>query len=236
MNIQERLFSLSEKEYKNFTSKLIPSLEADTIIGVRIPKIRALAKEIKGTPEAEEFLLNLPHSFFEENCLHAYLVEQEKDFEKCLELTEKFLPYIDNWSVCDTFSPKVFKKNSDKLYVRILVWLKSDETFTVRFAVDTLMRYYLDDAFSVEHLELLSQIETNKYYIKMAIAWYFATALAKKYDETLPYITEKRLDDQTHNKAIQKAIESRRIDNAKKDFLRTLKIKSFQTNEKYPSE
>lgn len=225
MNIQERLFALSENEYQKFTSKLIPGLEADAIIGVRIPKIRALAKELKGTPESKEFLSNLPHSFFEENCLHAYLTEQEKDFERCLELTEKFLPYIDNWSVCDTFSPKVFKKNLDKLYERILVWLKSDETYTVRFAVDMLMRYYLDDAFSADHLALLAQIKTDEYYIKMAIAWYFATALAKQYNETLPYITEKRLDAWTHNKAIQKAIESRRIDDEKKDHLRSLKIK-----------
>ena len=225
MNIQERLFALSENEYQKFTSKLIPSLEADTIIGVRIPKIRELAKELKGTKEAEAFLSNLPHSFFEENCLHAYLTEQVRDFEKCLELTEKFLPYIDNWSVCDTFSPKIFKKNLDKLYERILVWLKSDKTYTVRFAVDMLMRYYLDDTFSAEHLTRLSQIKTDEYYIKMAIAWYFATALAKKYNEVLPYIAEKRLDDWTHNKAIQKAIESRRIDDETKDYLKSLKIK-----------
>ena len=151
MNIQESLFALSETEYQKFTSKLIPGLEAKSIIGVRIPKIRGLAKKLKGTAEAEEFLSNLPHNFFEENCLHAYLVEQEKDFEKCLELTENFLPYIDNWSVCDTFSPKIFKKNLDKLYERILVWLKSDEIYTVRFEVDMLMRYYLDDSFSREH-------------------------------------------------------------------------------------
>lgn len=224
-NIQKELFSMQDLGYKEFHSRLIPNINPDTIIGVRTPELRKYARSFARQPEAEEFLNTLPHKYYEENNLHAFLVETIKDYDKALFETERFLPFIDNWATCDMFLPKVFKKHTDTLIFKIKEWLKSSHTYTVRYGTGLLMSLYLDEHFSNEYLELVSAVRSDEYYINMMLAWYFATALAKQYDAAIPYIEEKKLDKWVHNKAIQKAIESRRIDNETKLYLRGLKIK-----------
>lgn len=224
-DIRQRLFEFQDFKYKEFSVKLIPSVRPETVIGVRTPNLRKLAKEYSGRPEAEEFLKNLPHAYLEENSLHGYLIETIRDFKSAITAVEEFLPYIDNWSTCDTMSPKVFKKHLPELYERIKVWLESDRTYTVRFGIGMLLGLYLDGDFCPEMLELVSGIRSDEYYVNMMIAWYFATALAKQYDAALPYILKGRLDRWTHNKAIQKALESHRIGDETKANLRTLKMK-----------
>lgn len=221
--IQKTLFSFSDIKYRDFQSKLIPSIEKERIIGVRTPSLRALAKQIKRSAEAEDFLSALPHFYFEENQLHSFIISDERDFEKCAMLVDDFLPYIDNWATCDQLSPKCFAKQQEKLFPYILKWLRSSHTYTVRFAIVCLMRYFLDGHFDIKQTELVAGIKSDEYYIKMAVAWYFATALAKQYDSVLPFITEKRLDIWTHNKAIQKSRESFRISIVQKEALKKLK-------------
>lgn len=227
MNIEEKLFSMRDADYKNFHKKLVPTVSEDLIIGIRTPNLRKFAKEICGSNEAEEFLNSLPHKYCEENNLHAFLVEQIKDFDLAVEKTEEFLPYIDNWGTCDCFLPKVFKKERDRLIEKIRVWLCSEKTYTVRFAIGLLMSLYLDDFFKEEYMAAVAKIRSDEYYVKMMQAWYFATALAKQYDCAIKYLTEKRLDVWVHNKTIQKATESRRINN--KEDLKTLKINGGKT-------
>ena len=222
--IQEDLFSMQDIKYREFNSKLVPNIDYKTIIGVRTPSIRKYAKDIAGSSNAVIFLNTLPHEFFEENNLHGYLIEQIKDFEKVIYETERFLPYIDNWATCDTFFPPVFKKNTDKLYLYAGKWINSGNTYIVRYGIGILMRLYLDDEFSPEFLALVASLQSTEYYVNMMIAWYFATALAKQYTFTIPYITERRLSAFVHNKTIQKAVESRRISNETKLFLKTLKV------------
>lgn len=222
---QHRLFELQDLKYKAFQCKLMPTVDPDTVIGVRTPVLRKLAKELSKLPEAAKFLAILPHTYYEENNLHGFLIETIKDYDASIAAVEAFLPYIDNWATCDLMSPKVFKKHLPELYEKIKVWLKSDQTYTVRFAIEMLMSFYLDDNFRPEMLELVVGVRSEEYYINMMIAWYFATALAKKYNATLPYFKEHRLESWTHNKAVQKAIESYRISNEAKIYLRTLKIK-----------
>lgn len=222
--IQKRLFSLQDEKYKSFNSKLIPNIPIDSQIGVRIPDIRRLAKEIRNTDEAESFLNTLPHKYFEENNLHGYLIEWINDFDEAMELTEKFLPYIDNWATCDTVSPKVFRKNLPLLYEKIKEWLKSGDTYTIRFGVNMLMKFFLDENFSEEVLKLVCEIESEEYYVNMVRAWFFATAMAKQRKKTLPYLEEKRLDKWTHNKTIQKCIESYRITKEDKQKLKEMKL------------
>lgn len=228
--IQERLFALQDKPYAAFQAKLIPTVLEDTIIGVRTPLLRSYAKEAAKLPEKDAFLSDLPHQYFDENQLHAFLISEEKDFQTCLRELEAFLPYIDNWATCDQLSPKVFKKHLSELEPYIDTWMASGHTYTVRFGVGMLMRYYLDDAFSPKYPEKIARIRSEEYYINMMIAWYFATALAKQYDAVVPYIEEKRLDDWTHNRAIQKAIESYRITPEQKEYLKSLKIKARRTS------
>lgn len=223
--IQKILFSYEDKEYKEFNSKLIPNIDKNVQIGVRIPNIRKIAKEISGSKLAEEFTASLPHQYFEENNLHGYLIEKIKDFDECLQETEKFLPYIDNWATCDTISPKAFKKNLPKIEEKIKEWLSSDNTYTVRFAIGMLMKFFLDDEFKAEHLLWVKEIKSDEYYINMMRAWYFATAMAKKREETFPFFNDKKLDKWTHNKAIQKCVESYRISSDDKKYLKTLKVK-----------
>ncbi len=225
-SILEFLLENKDEKYRAFTAKLIPTIDKNNIIGVRTPVLRKYAKKIKGTDVCSDFMTKLPHRYLEENHLHGFLLETVRDFDKALMLTSSFLPYIDNWATCDTTRPKVFKKHLDALYPHIIKWLHSSHTYTVRYAIGLLLSFYLDDAFSKEHLTLVSMIKSDEYYINMMIAWYFATALAKQYDATIPYINNAVLPVWTHNKTIQKACESFRISDTKKEYLRTLKIKT----------
>lgn len=225
MTIEHKLFSLQDLEYKKFHCALMPTVDPDTVIGVRVPELRKFAKNIKGTTEAENFLLSLPHNYYEENNLHAFLIQQEKDFDQALSLTKDFLPYINNWATCDMFRPAVFKKNPEKLIVEIYKWIKSDKTYTVRFAIGLLLSSYLDENFKPEYLDVVAKINSGEYYINIMAAWYFQTALVKQYDTTLPYITGRRLYPWVHNKTIRKSVESLRISKEIKEFLKTLIVK-----------
>lgn len=219
------LFELEDHGYKEFHSRLMPTVDPDTVIGVRTPELRRLAKKLAKDPEINLFLDTLPHTYYEENNLHGFILETIKDYEACVEAVDTFLPYIDNWATCDMFTPKVFKKHLPELLVKIREWMSSEKTYTVRFGIKMLMNYYLDDAFSPEYLEMVAGVKSDEYYINMMIAWFFATALAKQYEDTVPYLEEKRLERWIHNKTIQKAVESRRIEEQKKIFLKTLKEK-----------
>ncbi len=223
--IQKELFSFRDEAYKAFNKKLVPNVDEKTMIGIRTPVLRSFAKNFfKSYPdEAEAFMNALPHTYFEENNLHAFFIEQIRDFETCLAKTESFLPFIDNWETCDLFSPPVFKKHPDAVYERILVWLKSKHCYTVRYAIGRLLSNYLDAEFKTEMLELAASVESDEYYIKMMVAWYFSFALIKQYDAAIPYIQNRRLEPFTHAKAIQKAIESTRIPSEIKTYLKTLK-------------
>lgn len=223
--IQRRLFALRDEAYRDFCAKLTPNLDKESIIGVRTPALRQLARELSGTEEAAVFMERLPHEYYEENNLHGFLVERIGDYGECAAAVERFLPYVDNWATCDLMSPKVFKKHRTELLERIKVWIRSDETYTIRFGIGMLMSHYLDEDFSPEYLELAAGLRSREYYVNMMIAWYFATALAKQYDAALPYIEGARLDVWTHNKAIQKALESYRVSEEHKKVLRSLKRK-----------
>lgn len=223
--ILSRLLALRDEGYRDFNASLLPTVERSRILGVRVPALRALARELRGTPEAADFLRTLPHEYYEENALHAYLVAEEKDFSRALAETERFLPYIDNWAVCDGFSPRVFARHRAELLPHIERWLASDHAYTVRFGVKLLMEHFLDADFSPAYPAWVAAVRSEEYYVNMMLAWYFATALAKQYEPTLPYLTEQRLPRWVHNKTIQKAVESRRIAPAQKDFLRTLRRK-----------
>lgn len=223
-SIEKKLFKLQDKKYQEMQFKIIPNIDKSTIIGVRTPEIKKLAKEVfKG--DYKSFLEELPHKYFDENQLHAFIISEIKDFNECINYINKFLPYIDNWATCDTLIPKVFKKNTDKLITEVKKWIKSKEDYTIRYGIGTLMRFYLNDEFKEEYLELVSKIKSNEYYVNMMIAWYFATALAKQYDSTIKYIESNKLDKWVHNKTIQKAIESYRVNDKQKEYLRSLKIK-----------
>lgn len=223
--VREKLFLMQDLKYKQFHSRLIPTVNEDLIIGVRTPQLRKFAKEFAKENASKEFLKILPHKYYEENNLHAFLIESEKDFSVAIKLCEAFLPYIDNWATCDMFSPKCFKKHPDKLLEKIKLWLKSENLYTVRYAIVCLLSNFLDEKFSEDILELVCAVKSKEYYINMAIAWFFSVALVKQYEFTLPYITEKRLDMWVHNKSIQKAVESLRIEKSTKEYLKTLKIK-----------
>ncbi len=223
--IRRRLFELQDVPYRDFQVNLIPTVETESMIGVRTPALRKLAREYGRREEIDEFLQDLPHKYFDENQLHAFIISGIKDFATCLMHVEKFLPYVDNWATCDQMSPMVFKKKHPELLTYIREWMKSDRTYTVRFGIGMLMQHYLDEDFDPSYPEMVAGIKSEEYYISMMIAWYFATALAKQYDTILPFIEEKRLDSQTHNRAIQKAIESYRITPEQKAYLKTLKIR-----------
>ena len=223
--ILKELFKLQDKKYRDFQVKLIPGSSIDKMIGVRTPDLRKYSKELIKENNYKEFLDELPHNYFDENQLHAFILSEIKDYDECINYINRFLPYVDNWATCDQMSPKVFKKNKDKLLLEIKKWLKSKDTYTIRFGIGMLMQHYLDDDFKKEYLKLVSKIKSNEYYINMMIAWYFATALAKQYKDAIPYLEDKILDKWTHNKTIQKAIESYRITDEQKEYLRSLKIK-----------
>lgn len=225
--ITQGLRKLKDENYRAFHAKLIPEIPYETIIGVRTPALRSYAKEVAKLPEAETFIQELPHTYYEENNLHGALLSllYRKDIEEFLEQLERFLPYVDNWATCDMLSPKIFKKHLPRVYEKVKEWLKSNHTYTVRFGIVTLLGYYLDDAFEPEMLDLVASVKSEEYYIKMAVAWYFSIALVKQYDITIPYIEKQVLEPWTHNKSIQKAIESRRISTETKQYLRGLKVK-----------
>lgn len=221
--IQQQLFALRDEKYKAFHSKLIPTIDPQTIIGVRTPELRKLAKQIEQEPETQEFLHTLPHRYYEENNLHDFLLERIKDYPTFLAELNAFLPYIDNWATCDGLRPKCVKKHLPEFLQEIRGWMQSERTYTIRFGINMLMSFYLDDAFQEEYLSWVAQVQSEEYYVQMMQAWYFATALAKQWDHTVLYLQQEKLCTWVHNKTIQKAIESRRISTQQKQLLRTLK-------------
>lgn len=222
--IQDKLYALQDTKYRDFQGKLIPTVDPKAIIGVRTPDLRTLAKELAKQEDIGTFLDTLPHTYFDENQLHAFILSELKDYDQCIVRVKEFLPYIDNWATCDQLSPKAFKKHKTELLKEIKSWLKSDATYTVRFAVGMLMQHYLDDDFKSDYPKLVAAIKSDEYYINMMRAWYFATALAKQYDAIIPYIEQKKLDPWTHSKAIQKAVESYRIKSEQKEYLKTFRL------------
>ena len=225
MSIRETLFSLRDEKFAAFQARLIPNVAPERIIGVRTPTLRKLAKTLRGSGEAEEFLKALPHEFFEENNLHAFLLCEMKDFDACVQAVEDFLPYVDNWATCDQMSPGVFRKNKQALLPYIRCWIASERCYTRRFGTGMLMSHFLDEDFREDYLRLVSDERSEEYYVNMMIAWYFATALAKQYEAALPYLENRRLDPWVHNKTIQKAVESFRVSDEHKACLRALKIR-----------
>ena len=224
-DIRAELFQLRDEPYRAFQSALLPTVPKEAFIGVRTPALRALAKQLSARPDLGEFLADLPHVYFDENQLHAFLISGMKDYTACLRALEDFLPYVDNWATCDQMSPRVFRKNRGELLGEVRRWLASDQPYVQRFGIKMLMEHYLDAEFDPACLELAAAVDSEEYYVRMMAAWYFATALAKQYDAALPYLTSRRLAPWTHNKTIQKAIESNRIDPARKAYLRTLRVK-----------
>lgn len=225
-SIRTQLFALQDLKYQAFHSRLMPTVPPETVIGVRVPALRKLARQLAGTQQAEVFLHSLPHAYYEENNLHAFLLEFIREYPAALAATEEFLPYLNNWATCDSFCPKVFAGHKAELLEPVRRWLASDRPYTVRYGIGMLMRHYLDEAFRPEYLAWVAGVRSEEYYVNMMRAWYFATALAKQPEQTMPWLTEYRLDEWTHNKTIQKAVESYRIAPEQKQTLRALRIRS----------
>ncbi|MBR2548562.1 MAG: DNA alkylation repair protein [Clostridiales bacterium] len=225
-DIYRELIKLQDTGYRDMQVTIIPTVNADSVIGVRTPALRQLAKELSKREDISSFLGELPHKYFEENQLHAFILSGMKDAGNCIRLVDAFLPYVDNWATCDQMSPKVFRKNKDLLLEYVEKWMKSDLTYVKRFAIGMLMEHFLDEDFKTSYLTKVSKIRSDEYYVNMMTAWYFATALAKQYEAALPYIEGQKLDKWTHNKAIQKAVESYRITPEQKEYLKTLKRKA----------
>lgn len=235
--IQEALFDLKDIKYRDFQSRLMPTVPKETVIGVRTPELRKMAKQLKNTEEGQQFLGRLPHTYFEENQLHAFMLEGIKDFQACVEALELFLPYVDNWATCDQMSPKIFKKHLPELLIYIQKWIHSEHVYTVRYGIGMLMKYYLDEAFLQKYFEWVIDISSEEYYVNMMIAWYFATALAKQPDMAMRVLAEHRLPEWTHKQTIKKALESYRISEEQKKSLRVLNSYEFgmigETEENY---
>ena len=223
--VQAELFEMQDLTYRDFHAKLMPTIDKETVIGVRTPMLRVYAKKFGKTADAVTFREVLPHKYYEENNLHGLLIEQIKDYPACIAAIERFLPYVDNWATCDMIALRTMKKHLDVFIQEVYSWMASDHPYIVRFGIGMLMRYYLDEQFKPEYPEIVAEIKSDEYYVNMMRAWYFATALAKQYDQILPYLEEKKLDTWTHNKTIQKAVESYRIAPEQKCYLRTLRIK-----------
>lgn len=223
--IKNWLQNNKDQRLKDFNAKLITNIDKERVLGITVPKLKAFAKLLYKENNYKDFINELPHSYLEENHLHAFIIAEIKDFEECVLQLERFLPYIDNWATCDSLKPMVFKKNKDKLLVKINEWIKSKKTYTIRFAISMLLTHFLDEHFNPKHLQMVANVKSSEYYVNMMKAWYFATALAKQYDSVLPYLMDNKLDVWTRNKTIQKAIESYRITKSQKAFLKTLKIK-----------
>ncbi len=225
--VRKNLWDLQDLGYREFHSKLMPTVDKEKIIGVRTPLLRKFAKELGRTEEGAAFLQILPHTYYEEDNLHGFLIEGIKDYETCMAYLEAFLPYVDNWATCDLMAPKVLKKNLPDLLQHIEKWLESEHTYTIRFGIGMLMRFFLEEEFRPAYPALVAKVKSEEYYVNMMIAWYFATALAKQYEAVLPYLTERRLAPWTHNKTIQKSVESYRITKEQKAYLRTLRVKGY---------
>ena len=223
--IVKKLYEERDEKYAKMQEKIIPTVPADSIIGVRTPILRKYAKELVKRDDIDDFLKALPHDHFDENQLHAFIISEIKDYDRCLYEVTRFLPFVDNWATCDQMSPKVFKKHRQELVPIIREWIESDRTYTIRFGIGMLMEHFLDDDYDTEYPQIVAKVRSDEYYVNMMIAWYFATALAKQYDSILPFIEEKQLDTWTHNKAIQKSVESYRITSGQKEYLKSLKIK-----------
>ena len=224
-DLHKKLYELQDLKYRDMQIKIIPNIDPESVIGVRTPELKAMAKEMLKTGDYMAFLGNLPHKYFEENQLHAFIISGIKDMDVCMEELEKFLPYVDNWATCDQMSPKIFKKHREILLIHIKKWITSRKTYSVRFGVGMLMEHFLDEDYDPKYPEMVAKLRSKEYYVNMMIAWYFATALAKQYESILPYIEGKQLDDWTHNKAIQKSVESRRITEEQKTYLKSLKVR-----------
>jgi 3-methyladenine DNA glycosylase AlkD len=223
-DLYRKLYGLQDLKYRDMQIKIIPTVEPESVIGVRTPELKSIAKDILKDGNYKGFLEELPHRYFEENQLQAFIISGIKDLNECMEDLETFLPYVDNWATCDQMSPKIFRKHKDVLFSHIKEWVNSEKTYTVRFGIGMLMEHFLDDDFDPLYPELVAKLRSEEYYVNMMIAWYFATALAKQYESILPFIEEKRLDGWTHNKAIQKSVESRRITEEQKQYLKSLKL------------
>lgn len=225
MSLEEKLFSMQDKDYRAFSSKLMPGISSDTVIGVRTPQLKSLAKELLKNKEYEGFLSVLPHRYFEENQLHGFIISGLSDYDEVILQLERFLPCVDNWATCDQLRPKIFKKHRNRLIEDIKKWILSSDTYTVRFGVGMLMCHFLDEDFCEEYLRWVSEIRSEEYYINMMLAWYFATALAKQYDKAVLYLENRKLGDMVHNMTIRKASESYRVSDEHKAYLKKLKIK-----------
>lgn len=225
--ILQQLFELQDLKYRDFHAKLVPGMDVNDIIGVRTPELRKFAKQLAKDERVGDFLAVLPHRYLDEMNLHGFIISELKDYNECLEEIERFLPYVNNWATCDLLSPKAFKqkKNRVRLIEDIKRWMASDEPFIIRFGIEMLMSFYLDEDFKPEYLKWVSDIRHEHYYVKMMVAWYFATALAKQWESTLPYIVESTLEKWTHNKAIQKAVDSYRITPEQKELLKSYRVK-----------
>ena len=223
-DLHKKLYSLQDMKYRDMQIRIIPSINPESVIGVRTPELKRMATDVLKAGDYQEFLNELPHKYFEENQLQAFIISGIKDLNECMEELEKFLPYVDNWATCDQMSPKIFRKHRKELLTHIKKWIKAEKTYTVRFGVGMLMEHFLDEEFDPEYPAMVAEIRSEEYYVNMMIAWYFATALAKQYESVLPYLEQKRLDDWTHNKAIQKSLESRRITEEQKIYLKSLKL------------
>ncbi len=222
--IQKILFDRQDKRYADFQAKLVPTLSPDIFIGVRVPELRKIAKELFKCDDCKAFINSLPHQYYDENLLHSILLNHIKNYDECISEIEKFLPYIDNWAVCDTLTPKVLARNRVDLLKRIKVWAKSKDTYTCRVGLSLLMHHFLDEDFKPEYLEIAANVKSDEYYVNMMVAWLLATALAKQWDSTIPLLTENKLSDWVHNKTIQKGVESFRITPEQKEYLKSLRI------------
>ena len=209
--------------YADFSAKLIPTVPRERFLGIRTPEYKKILRELGDDPIIPEFLAELPHAYYEENCLHSALICRIKDYDSCIREVERFLPYVDNWAVNDGLNPAVFSKHRGELIEKVREWIASEATYTRRFGLHILMSHYLEEDFQAEYLSWAADLRSEEYYVNMMTAWLFAEALAKQWDAALPFLLEHRLDRWTHNKAIQKARESRRITEEQKNYLNTLK-------------
>lgn len=223
--ITEKLFDMRDLGYRDFHCRLMPTVPRERVIGVRTPELRKFAKEVALNGLSEKFICELPHRYYEENNLHAFLIEKIGNFDDCIRETEKFLPHIDNWATCDLMRPKCFSKNSERLLPYIEKWMSSGHTYTVRFGIEMLMLFYLDEKFEEKYLFRVAEIRSDEYYVNMMIAWFFATALSKQYRSAVQYLEKRYLPPWVHNKTVQKAMESYRISDEKKGYLKTLRLK-----------
>ena len=221
--IQQELFVLQDIAYGDFQAKLMPTIAREKVIGVRTPALRKYAKELAKEKYVAEFLQDLPHKYFEENQLHAFIICEQKEYEACVKELNCFLPYVDNWATCDQMSPKVFRRHHEELLEQIKIWMASDEPYTIRYGIGMLMTHFLEEDFDIQYVEMVAAVKSEEYYVKMMVAWYFATALAKQYEAVVPFIENRRLEEWTHRKAIQKSVESYRITKEQKEYLKGLK-------------